>query len=295
MGPNGEGPTLRSEPGRRSAVTLLTMALTASLATGACTTHRGSGAGSGGGRAKAIPQPLVTELPVASERERVDLTMPSFSDPTTITNPLFPVSGVRSTLLLGNVDGEPFRAGPMPTELRTLSTGAAGIFDAARMGDWRSSSNAVASLTTTWHTYRTGEVPRMLDAEIGDAIDELARAIDAHDSQRASQAAIDVARVSLDLQLRHRSPAQIDLARLELWARQLLIDLAAATRARSSAIWPSSIGSATASPTLGSPDVSRIEVELGGLRVAAVAGDLVGATDAAERLRGALARLEPGS
>ena len=49
------------------------------------------------------------DLPVAPDAERVDLAMPSFSDPTDITNPLFPVSSQASVLLLGHVEGQPFR------------------------------------------------------------------------------------------------------------------------------------------------------------------------------------------
>src|SRR5262249_14842005 len=40
---------------------------------------------------------------------RVDLAPPSFSNPTSITNPLFPISDLRSVVLLGHVDGKPFR------------------------------------------------------------------------------------------------------------------------------------------------------------------------------------------
>jgi hypothetical protein len=45
----------------------------------------------------------------APPSERVDLTKPSFSDSTNITNPLFPISRLRSVVLLGHVDGKPFR------------------------------------------------------------------------------------------------------------------------------------------------------------------------------------------
>jgi hypothetical protein len=41
--------------------------------------------------------------------KRVDLERPSFSHPTEITNPLFPISRLRSALLLGHVEGKPFR------------------------------------------------------------------------------------------------------------------------------------------------------------------------------------------
>lgn len=40
---------------------------------------------------------------------RVDLGQPTFSNPTEITNPLFPISRLHSAVLLGHVDGKPFR------------------------------------------------------------------------------------------------------------------------------------------------------------------------------------------
>src|SRR5918994_2514576 len=72
------------------------------------TTAASSTTGAEGG--SRIPQPVVPgDLPTAPESERVDLAMPSFSDPTNVTNPLFPVSKQESVLLLGHVDGKPFR------------------------------------------------------------------------------------------------------------------------------------------------------------------------------------------
>ena len=41
---------------------------------------------------------------------RIDLEPPHFSNPTDITNPLFPISALESVVLLGQVDGLPFRA-----------------------------------------------------------------------------------------------------------------------------------------------------------------------------------------
>jgi hypothetical protein len=42
--------------------------------------------------------------------KRVDLQRPTFSNPTTITNQLFPVSQLRSVIQVGKVDGKPFRS-----------------------------------------------------------------------------------------------------------------------------------------------------------------------------------------
>ena len=59
--------------------------------------------------AKPIPQPVVEGLKVAPDSARIDLALPKFSDPTNITNPLFPVSRQESVLLVGTVDGKSFR------------------------------------------------------------------------------------------------------------------------------------------------------------------------------------------
>ena len=57
-----------------------------------------------------IQQPSVPgDLPVAPEGDRVDIAMPTFSDPTNITNPLFPVSQQASVLMVGRVEGKLFR------------------------------------------------------------------------------------------------------------------------------------------------------------------------------------------
>jgi hypothetical protein len=60
--------------------------------------------------AQTIEQPPVpSDVPLAPDSARVDLAMPTFSNPTRITNPLFPVSGQESVLMLGKVDDKPFR------------------------------------------------------------------------------------------------------------------------------------------------------------------------------------------
>src|SRR5207344_3166673 len=63
-----------------------------------------------------IPQPSMDALNqrtlgrLAPETRRVDLVAPSFPDPTTITNPLFPIGELQSALLLGKLYGKPWRA-----------------------------------------------------------------------------------------------------------------------------------------------------------------------------------------
>jgi hypothetical protein len=118
-------------------------------------------------------------------------------------------------------------SGPPPAELKTLSNGAVQIVDAARLKQWKAASARIHELKVAWSAYQTGQVPPRLDAEMSDALDALDQAIGARDGRKAPQAALDVANTSLDLQLRYRAPREINLARFELWARQLLADAAA--------------------------------------------------------------------
>jgi hypothetical protein len=58
----------------------------------------------------AHPADGCLDLPTAPESKRVDLATPIFSNPTNVTNPLFPISRLFRVILLGQVDGLPFRA-----------------------------------------------------------------------------------------------------------------------------------------------------------------------------------------
>ena len=70
----------------------------------------------------------------------------------------------------------------------------------------------------------TGEIPLLVEPLMTDRLATLANAVDAEDATEAAQAAIEVARLSLDLQLRHRPVAEVDLARFGLWAAQMRFD-----------------------------------------------------------------------
>jgi hypothetical protein len=416
-----------------------------------------STAATGEGGSKTIPQPVVpSDIPVAPQSERVDLSMPTFSDPTNVTNPLFPISKQDSVLMLGHVDGKPFRtevtllpetrivewqgqrietlvsqytayldgriqevaydlyaqaddgsvwyfgedvadfedgvivtkegtwivgkdgpaamimpanpkvgdvyrtentpgiafeevtvkavnktldgplgpvkgglvaeelhmggstedktfapgygefytaaggdvealalavptdaaSGPQPAELTTLSNGALDTFDAAHSGDWKAASSTVEKMSTAWETYRAGEVPRLIEPRMTDALAALARAVDARDAAQAQQAAIDTAQSSLDLQLRYRPQVEIDLARFDLWAAQLTLDASAGDEgAVGGDVFTIGYIRDRILNTLDGTDRFRIDTEVQKLQVAAADHDLAAATDAAKRLR----------
>ncbi len=455
---------------------LVVAGIAATLIAGACTSTTGgtdgtdgsvtpSDAPSSSAEPATIPQPAVPgDVSVASESERVDLTMPTFSDPLNITNPLFPISQQESVLLLGRVDDQPFRTevtllpetriiewegqqievavsqynaflggsinevaydlyaqaddgsvwyfgedvldfrdgaivvtegtwlagkdgpaamimpadpqvgdvyrpenapgfvfeevtvvsvsealdaplGPIeggllvselhmdgstedkffapgygefstsgggdvealalavptdaasesvPSELTMLSDGALSVFDAAGSGDWEAASNAVSEMMAAWKVFGAGDVPRLIEPLLDKTVDALDAAVDAHSSARARNAAIEAARLSFDLQLRYRPVAEIDLARMDLWAAQLLVHESAGNTDGVAAdafamdyvrdrIWAA----------LDESDLTRVNTELGEIQIAVVDEEPQAAAKAAGRLRNILAGVEP--
>ena len=473
-GHQGSMPRDRSNGPRRLgmivAVALVTAACTSSSDAASPTGASGSGSASGGATATGatattIPQPAVpAHIPVAPESERVDLTMPTFSDPTNITNPLFPVSLQESVLMLGHVEGKPFRtevtllpetriiewegqrvetlvsqynaflggrieevaydyyaqaddgsvwyfgedvfdfrdgtvvvtegtwlagrdgpaamimpadpqvgdvyrtenapgfvfeevtvrstdetldgplgpiqggmladelhsdgkteqkvfaprygefytAGggdvealalavptdeatePLPAELTTLSNGALEIFDVAGSGDWAAASATLPAMEAAWQTYRTGDVSRLIEPRMNQALAVLARAIRSRQMAEARTAAIQAARSSFDLQLPYRPEAEVDLARMDLWAAQLLVDEAAGDADGVGAdAFALDYDRDRIRDAVDARDLVRINTEIGTIQVAVVDGELAAAAAAAERLRVTLADVQP--
>jgi hypothetical protein len=110
--PRPRGPSRHRRPAR----ILLGLGLAVALVASAC---GGSGASSSSTKptpARMPPGPSCIKpdngkgcLPVAPASRRVDLTVPSFSNPTAITNPLHPSSRIAQVIYGGQVDGKPFR------------------------------------------------------------------------------------------------------------------------------------------------------------------------------------------
>jgi hypothetical protein len=463
--------------GRIDRRALLVLGLTTALVTAGCTDEAGSVSASGesgsvsaqasGEASRTISQPAVpSRIPVAPESERVDLTMPTFSDPTNVTNPLFPVSLQESVLMLGHVDGKPFRTevtllpetriiewegqrvetlvsqynaylggrieevaydyyaqaddgsvwyfgedvfdfrdgaivvtegtwlagrdgpaamimpgdpqvgdvyrtenapgfvfeevtvrsvdeqldGPMgpidgglladelhsdgtteqkifapgygefytsgggdvealalavptdaisepvPPELTALSGGSLDVFDSAGSGDWKAASATVRDMEAAWDTVRGGNVPRLIEPRMDEALRVLARTVRSRQATAARDAAIQAARSSFDLQLPYRPAAEIDLARMDLWAAQLLVDEAAGDAGGVGAdAFALDYVRDRIRAAVDARDLTRINTELGTIQVAVVDEDLALAAAAAERLRRTLAELQPSA
>lgn len=115
---------------------------------------------------------------------------------------------------------------PVPAELDALSEAANAAIDALLAGQWDAAAADLREINRAWHAYRAGEVPVRIAGEMDRAIEDLTSAIEAHDVGTAGNGAIDVAQSTLDLELRHLHPPEVDLARFELWARQILVHAA---------------------------------------------------------------------
>jgi hypothetical protein len=182
--------------------------------------------------------------------------------------------------------------GPPPAELATLTAGARATFDAAGGRRWAAASSRVEAMGAAWKRARSGAPGRLADQMTG-ALDTLTRAVAAASPARARQAALRVEQAALDLELRHRTPAEVDLDRLDLWARQLLVDAArdrgavAGDVATLQILWDRA--GATAAPA----GANRVRAGLAGLRKAAGGKDVQAAVAAVPALREALAAARP--
>jgi hypothetical protein len=180
--------------------------------------------------------------------------------------------------------------GDVPADLEALSAGAEQAFEAVRSGDWDAATAALEPVTAAWRTYSGGEEPPYLATEMDRALADLAAAIDARDPALAGTAAIDVAQSATDLQLRYRPVADIDRARFELWARQVVVDAADGDL-------DGMRGDVTTLEfirdrfvhTLDQPDVIAIDVHLIELRNIVTDGDPAAGEEEAEDLRETLA------
>jgi hypothetical protein len=129
-------------------------------------------------------------------------------------------------------------------------------------------------------------VPKLIEPRMTEALAALAKAVDARYAAQAQQAAIDAAQWSLDLQLRHRPPAEIDLARFDLWSAQLVLDAAAGDAASVNGdLFTLDYIRDRILNKLDGADATRVNSALEELQTAVSDEDLAAATDAAERLR----------
>ena len=184
--------------------------------------------------------------------------------------------------------------GTPPAELEALTDGARASFDAAGSGRWTAAATTAKAMTASWKRAGGSDVPELLAEQMTTAVDALTKAVGDRHPARARQAALRVEQAALDLQLRHREPAAVDLERLDLWARQLQVDAAAKDRgavagdaATLQVIWDRA-GHTTAGAT-----AERVKAGLTALGKAAEGKDLRAAASAVPDLRAAISATQP--
>jgi hypothetical protein len=121
-------------------------------------------------------------------------------------------------------------SGSLPAGLASLAGGAAAVFDAAGAGRWPAVTVRVGAMDAALKRLAGGEVPELLAEQLTTSMGALTKAAAGRDPAQVRQAALRVEQAALDLQLRWRAPAEVDVERLSLWARQLLLDAAAKDR-----------------------------------------------------------------
>ncbi len=176
-------------------------------------------------------------------------------------------------------------AGPPATELETLVMGATAIDEAVQAGAWEDVAATLATMNAAWETLGSTDVPPRLADQMGQALARLNASVEAMDDHRTRQATIDVAQAALDLELRHLPVIRIDLARFDLWARQVAVDAVADDEpalagdvATMEWVWDRVVHLADESTAEG------IEERLAALRTAIETGNLAVATSVAEDL-----------
>lgn len=180
--------------------------------------------------------------------------------------------------------------GAPPAELEALADGARASFDAAGSGRWAAAAvTSAKAMTAAWGQAGGSDVPELLAEQMTAALDALTKAVGDRHPARARQAALRVEQAALDLELRHRDPAAVDLERLDLWARQLQVDAAARDRgavagdvATLQVIWD------RAGHTAAGAAAERVQAGLTALGKAVEGKDLGAAADAVPALRSSL-------
>ncbi|MDQ3717125.1 MAG: hypothetical protein M3381_14125 [Actinomycetota bacterium] len=182
--------------------------------------------------------------------------------------------------------------GKPPAELDQLATVSADVYTAAGAADWAAVAALLHSLTTAWASYRDTGVPPLTADGMDVALEALTSAAATQEAAVTQQAANDLAYVMTDLRLRHAPPATVDVGRMDILARQVLLDAAAEQQGfltgdatHLEAVWN------RISHAIQENAVTSIDGVLTDLRAAAESGDYTASAAAALALRQALSGL----
>jgi hypothetical protein len=184
---------------------------------------------------------------------------------------------------------------PLPDALTTMSNGALEVYAAAATGDWTAAASSLDDVSRAWAAYRAGEVPRLIEPRVDAALRELDAAVASREPRTTQDEAIAVSRLGLDLQLRYRPVTEIDLARLDLWAAQVISDAAANDAdAVSADSFAMDYVRDRLLRALDQQQLLSVNTELGAIQVAVIDQDIDKAAVAAQRLRDEISAFRQG-
>jgi hypothetical protein len=182
--------------------------------------------------------------------------------------------------------------GGVPADLRTVVGSAQAAYDSAGHGRWQQAARSAAAVQPAWERHRAvAHVPPRLVSPTNRAVSSLSRSVAARNGRDGQQAAFAVEQAGLDLQLQYRPVTEIDLLRLDLWLRRLLVD----ARARDSGAVRGDVATAEwirdrVVRALGPAELTRVDTLLGELRTNAGDEDFEAAAATANELRSRLSR-----
>jgi hypothetical protein len=178
---------------------------------------------------------------------------------------------------------------PLPSQLKVMSSETAAIFNAAASNDFATAATSLASVSSAWDSYQSGQVPPLLKAEMVRVLALLKQEIEAKNLNDTRDEAVEVSRVIHDLRLRYQPIAEIDQVRLDLWMAQVAVDAAQSDfgSIRGDAVTAALVFERFRH-TLGSTLSADIAAKLAQLNTAAQANDAVNASFVASQIRGVL-------
>jgi hypothetical protein len=185
--------------------------------------------------------------------------------------------------------------GRVPDDLTAMGGGALRAFDLAGSRAWARVAGERAAIRAAWSTVRERPVPEPLAPLMAGALRRLDRAIAARSVPRTRGAAIEIARLADDLGLRHRPQPEVDLARFDLWAAQVLVDAAARdTTGVRADVFALDYTRDRFLHTLDATTAGALNAWLGELQAAVVEDDLASCVEGATALRALLRERLPG-
>ncbi len=175
--------------------------------------------------------------------------------------------------------------GTEPAELAQLLTGTWGLVESARLEDWEAVDATLVRITDDWNVVNAAPTPARVADAMDAALATLTDAVATRDSAAITDAAVDVAQSALDLQLRYRPAAALDVERFHLHSQQLRIgaaagDAAGVTTEVATLEWIRDRIVGTLTPA----ELATVDDELAQLRDAVNTGNLAAAADEAARL-----------